>query len=90
VVVTYTASNEVPAPIREAVALTAASMYRQRGQAVAGIESEKIGDYSYTRRKDSNSGKESKKEQSAIPPEAMARLELYIGAGKAGRGQLIF
>jgi len=84
VVVTYTASNEVPAPVREAVALTAAAMYRQRGQAVAGIKGEKIGDYSYTRSESDG------KAVSLIPPEAMARLELYMGAGKVGRGQIIF
>jgi hypothetical protein len=84
VVVTYTASNEVPAPVREAVALTAAAMYKQRGQAVAGIKSEKIGDYSYTRSESDG------KAASSIPPEAMARLERYMGAGKVGRGQVIF
>jgi hypothetical protein len=81
VVVTYTASNEVPTPVREAVALTAAAMYRQRGPTVSGVESEKIGDYSYTRRKDG---------KGALPPEALERLKDYMGAGKVGRGQLIF
>jgi len=86
VVVTYTASNEVPAPVREAVALTAAAMYKQRGQATSGIVSEKIGDYSYTREK-SNGGNG---QNGAIPPEAMARLKAYMGAGRAGNGQLIY
>jgi len=86
VVVTYTASNEVPAPVREAVALTAAAMYRQRGQSVSGIESEKLGDYSYTRaKKDGKGGK-----GGVLPPEALERLEPYMGSGKVGRGQLIF
>jgi len=83
VVVTYTASNEVPAPVREAVALMAAAMYRQRGQAVSGIKSEKIGDYSYTRADNSD-------KDNSLPPEALERLQPYMGAGKAGRGQLIF
>jgi hypothetical protein len=68
-VVAYTASGDVPARVREATACTAAALYRQRGQVVAGIESEKIGDYSYTRRK-----KDEKSPDDAIPPEALALL----------------
>jgi hypothetical protein len=78
VVVTYAASNEVPVAVREAVALAAAAFYRQRGQAVSGIESEKIGDYSYARAKKDGKG-------SSLPPEALERLGPYMG-----RGQVIF
>lgn len=47
--VTYTASGQVPSPVREAVALgTAARILRSRPDA-QGFQSERLGDYSYSR-----------------------------------------
>ena len=47
--VAYTASGVVPTPVREAVALIVAATYRRGRAEVSGMQSERLGDYSYTR-----------------------------------------
>ncbi len=47
--VAYTASNSVPAPVREAVAMITAATWIDSRQAGDNLISEKLGDYSYTR-----------------------------------------
>jgi hypothetical protein len=82
--VTYTASAVVPTPIREAVAMIAASDFSKAssGNIVAsagGITSEKIGDYSYTL-SDPSSSSASGGSGGGIPPEALRMLRPYSAA----------
>jgi hypothetical protein len=49
VVVSYTPSGVVPAPVREAVALIAASSVARAGYEAGGLTGESLGDYSYSR-----------------------------------------
>jgi hypothetical protein len=69
-VVAYTASGVVPAPVREAVALIAAASYRQSEDDVSGIKSERLGDYSYSRGEGS---------EVVVPKRARTRLAPYSG-----------
>jgi len=76
--VVYTASGAIPTPVREAVAMTAASLYSQAssGLVTAGdIQSEKIGDYSYTLADPDADGS-----ADLAPPEALALLRAYSAA----------
>lgn len=52
--VTYTASNVVPKPVRDAVACIVAANYAQAGRAVSGLQSENLGDYSYSKADESD------------------------------------
>lgn len=58
--VAYTPSGVVPATVREAVAIIAAAAYEQKGLDVSGLQSERLGDYSYSRggMKSTESGQE--------------------------------
>lgn len=50
VTVTYTPSGTIPQTVKEVTAQLAAVMYIQGPTAISGITSERMGDYSYTRR----------------------------------------
>lgn len=70
--VTYTASNVVPAPIKEAVAMTVAARYSQAKLNVSGVKSERLGDYSYTREDSSKEGS-----VPGVPDAALTNIEPY-------------
>lgn len=92
VVVDYTATGTVPTPVREAVALITAASIAQARSDVSGMQSEKLGDYSYTRVAGKDIG-------IAVPARAIALLRPYIGRGVGGglwptspvaEGQVVF
>jgi hypothetical protein len=64
--VAYTASGQIPAPIREAAAIAAAALYRRSSLQASGLQSERIGDYAYT----VTPGGQNSTESSAIPAAA--------------------
>lgn len=66
--VTYTASETVPAPVREAVAMVAACTYLD-SQSAGSLLSERLGDYSYSREPEGS--------KLAIPSRAAAYLQPY-------------
>jgi hypothetical protein len=76
--VVYTPSGAIPTPIREAVAMTAAAMYTSASSGVAvagGIQSEKLGDYSY-----SLADPDADASDNVAPAEALALLRPYSAA----------
>ena len=68
--VTYTASNSVPAPVRDAVALIAASHWAMSTSNIGNLQSETIGSYTYSRLADGS-------EAVVIPSMARALLRPY-------------
>jgi hypothetical protein len=77
--VTYTSSGLVPASVREATACIAAHLYKTSAQETSGLDSERLGDYSYTR-----AGSRSDAATSAAADIPAAAKMLLSGRGKTG------
>lgn len=73
--VDYTASGLIPATIREATALIAAANWKQGPYDVSGLQSERVGDYSYQRSIRGTGTNVS----ISIPERARNMLKLYRG-----------